>query len=238
MGGDIETPEGPQSVRTLKAHLAYQPLFPCASKYLQYRWDNASYALHRRKLKSTEPVLNITPMKIYSHLGQGWKRQQELLHIAKDNQRILFCLINCKPTYNLRSWEEDWRRHLRLTDSIARYPRGWSNQLTGPERPTEKPNSCCKDQKISPKAGKKEKEQENGKTEERRALQQNRANPAPKLDELMKSISPESPQPLTQSTDTIQVATNAGPPADVSDMSNAPHTPETPKQETASLTVE
>lgn len=31
-------------------HLAYQPLLPTGNKYLQQKWDTASYALHRGKV--------------------------------------------------------------------------------------------------------------------------------------------------------------------------------------------
>lgn len=33
-------------------HRAYQPLLPAGNKYLQQKWDNASYDLHRKKVQS------------------------------------------------------------------------------------------------------------------------------------------------------------------------------------------
>lgn len=33
-------------------HRAYQPLLPAGNKYLQQKWDNASYDLHRKKVRS------------------------------------------------------------------------------------------------------------------------------------------------------------------------------------------
>lgn len=41
---------------------------------------------------------------------------------------ILFQLSQCRPHYNVRSWHEDWLKTLKVMDSIARYPRGRSNQ--------------------------------------------------------------------------------------------------------------
>lgn len=32
-------------------HLAYRPLLPAGNKYLQQKWDKASYELHRRKVR-------------------------------------------------------------------------------------------------------------------------------------------------------------------------------------------
>lgn len=37
--------------RTMMAHLAYQPLLPAGNKYLQQKWDKASYDLHRGKVR-------------------------------------------------------------------------------------------------------------------------------------------------------------------------------------------
>ena len=37
--------------RVLMHHRAYQPLLPCANKYLQLKWDKASHGLHRRKVR-------------------------------------------------------------------------------------------------------------------------------------------------------------------------------------------
>ena len=32
------------------AHQAYQPVLPCVSKYLQYKWDQSNYDMHRKKV--------------------------------------------------------------------------------------------------------------------------------------------------------------------------------------------
>lgn len=56
------------------------------------------------------------------------KRRQELVRITKENQKILFRLNQCRPNYNVKTWEEDWRRTLRLRNSIARYPRTTAHQ--------------------------------------------------------------------------------------------------------------
>ncbi|KAE8299138.1 hypothetical protein D5F01_LYC01530 [Larimichthys crocea] len=55
-------------------HLAYQPLLPTGNKYLQQKWDTASYALHRGKVKSAKPTINTTPPKTYRHLTLKLKK--------------------------------------------------------------------------------------------------------------------------------------------------------------------
>ncbi|TDH06666.1 hypothetical protein EPR50_G00115770 [Perca flavescens] len=196
-GCDIETPGQPQIVRTMMAHLAYQPLLPTGNKYLQQKWDKASYDLHREKVKSAKPTINTTPPKTYVHLAvklkkqkleEEWtmkiqrennmlmekiahimrttgeidnknyyerkslgkeKRQLELLRITKENQMILSHLSQCRSHYNLRSWHEDWLKTLKVMDSIARYPRGRTNEQKGQENSIKKHNDIDKEQKIS-----------------------------------------------------------------------------------------
>lgn len=38
-------------LQDIMQHLAYQPLFPAGSKYLQQKWDQSSYDLHKRKVR-------------------------------------------------------------------------------------------------------------------------------------------------------------------------------------------
>ncbi|CAJ1079780.1 uncharacterized protein CFAP97D1 isoform X1 [Xyrichtys novacula] len=185
---------GPQSARTSRTHLAYQPVLPCANKYLQYRWDKASYDLHREKVKSIKSVIKIPPLKTYVHEAHGlmkqreriskierensiisdkishikkttggvdnWnyytkispnkeKKQQEQLCINKENQKMLSRLNHCRPTYDVGSWLKDWHKHLKLIDSISRYPRGSANQLKkGQEKSTKESSVCHNAQKI------------------------------------------------------------------------------------------
>ncbi|XP_058643249.1 uncharacterized protein CFAP97D2 isoform X2 [Onychostoma macrolepis] len=51
------------------------------------------------------------------------KRQQELLRITKENQRILQGLSTCRPRYSAQVWHEQWLKNLELMDTIGRYPR-------------------------------------------------------------------------------------------------------------------
>ncbi|XP_029386629.1 uncharacterized protein CFAP97D1 [Echeneis naucrates] len=71
-------------------HLLYQPLFPMGNKYLQQKWDKASYDLHRRKVKSAKPTINTTPPKTYSHLELKLKKQkleeEWILKIQRENK--------------------------------------------------------------------------------------------------------------------------------------------------------
>uniref|UniRef100_A0A8D0CR11 CFAP97 domain containing 2 n=1 Tax=Sander lucioperca TaxID=283035 RepID=A0A8D0CR11_SANLU len=152
------------------AHLAYQPLLPAGNKYLQQKWDKASYDLHRGKkivLLNLNTVFLFIIYAICIKLEEEWtmkiqrennmlmekishimrttgeidnknyydskslgkeKRQLELLRITKENQMILSRLSQCRSHYNLRSWHEDWLKTLKVMDSIARYPRGRTNE--------------------------------------------------------------------------------------------------------------
>lgn len=56
------------------------------------------------------------------------KRQLELLRITKENQMILLRLNKCRPHYNVRCWDEDWLKTVKVMDSISRYPQGRANQ--------------------------------------------------------------------------------------------------------------
>lgn len=42
---------GALSHTTTMQHKAHQPLMPCASKYLQYRWDKGAYDIHKKKVR-------------------------------------------------------------------------------------------------------------------------------------------------------------------------------------------
>ncbi|XP_027146975.1 uncharacterized protein CFAP97D1 [Larimichthys crocea] len=70
---DRKTPRQPHAARAM-THLAYQPLLPTGNKYLQQKWDTASYALHRGKVKSAKPTINTTPPKTYRHLTLKLKK--------------------------------------------------------------------------------------------------------------------------------------------------------------------
>uniref|UniRef100_A0A8C4EGQ8 CFAP97 domain containing 2 n=1 Tax=Dicentrarchus labrax TaxID=13489 RepID=A0A8C4EGQ8_DICLA len=133
---------------------SYQPLLPSGNKYLQQKWDMASYDLHRGKVRRNiyleewttkiERENNMLMEKIsrimrttggvdnrkyYDRKSLGKeKRQLELLRITKENQMILFRLSQCRPHYNVKSWHEDWLKTLKVMDSIARYPRERSNK--------------------------------------------------------------------------------------------------------------
>ncbi|KAM7380254.1 hypothetical protein PAMP_003566 [Pampus punctatissimus] len=150
-------------------HLAYQPLLPAGSKYLQQKWDQFSYDLHKRKLEEEWTMKiqreNSMLMDKISHimrttggvdnrndydrksLGKK-KRQLELLRITKENQMILLHLSQCKSHYNVRSWHEDWLQTLKVMDAIARYPRG-ANQQKGQENRCKKSDKCDKEKKTS-----------------------------------------------------------------------------------------
>ncbi|XP_074550537.1 sperm axonemal maintenance protein CFAP97D1 [Halichoeres trimaculatus] len=192
--GDSKPTGGPRSARTIRSHQGYQPLLPSANRYLQHKWDKASYDLHREKVKSAKSQLNITPPKIYPHVSLGLKkqklaeertlkiqrentllwnkitliamtsgavdnwnhytkkslsmerRQQEQLHIQKENLKTHQRLICCRSHYDVRGWQKDWRKHLKLMDRVALYPRGYSSLLKGQDKPMKKPSGWDKEQ--------------------------------------------------------------------------------------------
>ncbi|XP_039600719.1 sperm axonemal maintenance protein CFAP97D1 [Polypterus senegalus] len=57
------------------------------------------------------------------------KRQRELLQITKENQQILERISQCWPQYSTEKWQEDWEKNEKYMDSIARYPRGWYEEM-------------------------------------------------------------------------------------------------------------
>ncbi|XP_042350718.1 uncharacterized protein CFAP97D2 [Plectropomus leopardus] len=93
MSCDIEASGRPQTVRTMTSHLAYQPLLPAGNKYLQQKWDKASYDLHRGKVKSAKPTINTTPPKTYSHLALKLKTQkleeEWTMKIQRENNMLM-----------------------------------------------------------------------------------------------------------------------------------------------------
>uniref|UniRef100_A0A3B4X8P9 Uncharacterized protein n=1 Tax=Seriola lalandi dorsalis TaxID=1841481 RepID=A0A3B4X8P9_SERLL len=202
-------------------HLAYQPLLPSGNKYLQQKWDMASYDLHRRKVRSNIVNILFLFLKIFClvKLEEEWalkiqrennmlmekisleKRQLELIRITKENQLILFRLSHCRSHYNVKSWHEDWLKTLKLMDSIAHYPRGMS------ETENEKKKEISE---------KQERETE--------IQQDTDTDPVPEPNIPEKSISPDTPE---NPSETIQIKTDKHSveqslASDGSEMSNTP----------------
>ncbi|XP_056611396.1 sperm axonemal maintenance protein CFAP97D1 [Triplophysa dalaica] len=50
------------------------------------------------------------------------KRQLELLHIAKENQKILQRLSTCRPHYNIQAWHNQWLENIEFMKNISSYP--------------------------------------------------------------------------------------------------------------------
>ncbi|XP_044222430.1 sperm axonemal maintenance protein CFAP97D1 [Thunnus albacares] len=74
-------------------HLAYQPLLPTVNKYLQQKWDQSSYDLHKRKVKSAKPTINTTPPKTYGHLALKLKKlkleEEWMMKIQRENNMLM-----------------------------------------------------------------------------------------------------------------------------------------------------
>uniref|UniRef100_A0A673WTX3 Uncharacterized protein n=1 Tax=Salmo trutta TaxID=8032 RepID=A0A673WTX3_SALTR len=131
-------------------HLLYQPLLLNGNKYLQQKWDKASYEMHLRKVSGScfdakikgyqqccmskiqrennmllEKISHImrTTGRIDNRNDYENKRYSELLRITKENQLILLRLTQCQPHYSIKDWHKDWLKTIKLMESIARYPR-------------------------------------------------------------------------------------------------------------------
>ncbi|KAJ0005460.1 hypothetical protein NQD34_015354 [Periophthalmus magnuspinnatus] len=74
-------------------HQAYQPLLPAGNKYLQQKWDRASYDLHRHNVKTAKPTINMTTPETYGHLGLKLKKlkidQDRNIKIQQENNLLL-----------------------------------------------------------------------------------------------------------------------------------------------------
>ncbi|XP_067370946.1 sperm axonemal maintenance protein CFAP97D1 isoform X2 [Channa argus] len=74
-------------------HRAYQPLFPTGNKYLQQKWDKASYDLHKQKVKSATPTISKTPPKSYGHLAVKLKKlkleEERKMKIKRENNMLM-----------------------------------------------------------------------------------------------------------------------------------------------------
>ncbi|CAB1328304.1 unnamed protein product [Coregonus sp. 'balchen'] len=74
-------------------HQSYQPLLLTGNKYLQQKWDKASYEIHLRKVKSAKPTIDTTAPKTYGHLALKMKKQkleeQSMSKIQRENNMLL-----------------------------------------------------------------------------------------------------------------------------------------------------
>ncbi|KAJ6667389.1 hypothetical protein lerEdw1_016510 [Lerista edwardsae] len=74
-------------------HRAYQPILPCGNKYLQQRWDKATYEEHRRKIQMAKPMVDTSPPATYGHLhlklGKLKLERDRLSIIERDNRLLL-----------------------------------------------------------------------------------------------------------------------------------------------------
>nr|XP_055072093.1 uncharacterized protein cfap97d2 isoform X2 [Misgurnus anguillicaudatus] len=147
-------------------HQAYQPILPSVNKYLQYRWDRNCYEIHRTKLEDErvsrikrenhmllEKMAHIMQTAggvdckndyVIKSLGKE-KRQMELLHITKENQRILQRLCTCRPHYNIQTWHNQWLKNIELMENIARYPRQYTQGSYLPPISTDRHGSVVHD---------------------------------------------------------------------------------------------
>ncbi|GCB80112.1 hypothetical protein scyTo_0019662 [Scyliorhinus torazame] len=108
-------------------HRAYQPILPSGSKYLQEKWDRASYHEHRRKIKAAKPTIDNNSPETFPHLNLKFNKlkleEDRLSTIERDNQLLLqkmatimrttSCIDN-KNEYKLRSLNSEKRQREQL----------------------------------------------------------------------------------------------------------------------------
>ncbi|XP_062983737.1 uncharacterized protein CFAP97D2 [Elgaria multicarinata webbii] len=74
-------------------HRAYQPILPCGNKYLQQKWDKATYEEHKKKIQTAKPVIDTSTPATYGHLHLKLRKlkldQERLSVIERDNRLLL-----------------------------------------------------------------------------------------------------------------------------------------------------
>ncbi|XP_035459612.2 sperm axonemal maintenance protein CFAP97D1 [Scophthalmus maximus] len=110
-------------------HLLYPPLFPAANKSLQHKFDKSAYDLHRMKVKSAKPTIDMTPPRTYNHLSLNVTRKPAMdraLQIQRENDMLRDKLSHIMRTtggldnwnyYDKKSLDKERRRSelLRIT---------------------------------------------------------------------------------------------------------------------------
>ncbi|XP_044284481.1 uncharacterized protein CFAP97D2 [Varanus komodoensis] len=74
-------------------HRAYQPILPCGNKYLQQKWDKATYEKHKKKIQTAKPVIDTSTPPTYGHLHLKLRKlkldRDRLSVIERDNRLLL-----------------------------------------------------------------------------------------------------------------------------------------------------
>uniref|UniRef100_A0A8D0AWN1 CFAP97 domain containing 2 n=1 Tax=Salvator merianae TaxID=96440 RepID=A0A8D0AWN1_SALMN len=74
-------------------HRAYQPILPCGNKYLQQKWDKATYEEHKKKIQTAKPVVDTSMPPTYGHLHLKLRKlkleKERLSIIERDNYLLL-----------------------------------------------------------------------------------------------------------------------------------------------------
>lgn len=76
--------------RTTMQHLAYQPLLPAGNKYLQQKWDKASYDLHRRKVGSNM-YLSFSLSSSFVPVKMPWPPAFSLFKLTFFPNQLMLC---------------------------------------------------------------------------------------------------------------------------------------------------
>ncbi|XP_033003595.1 uncharacterized protein CFAP97D2 [Lacerta agilis] len=79
-------------------HRSYQPILPCGNKYLQQKWDKATYEEHKRKIQTTKPVVDTSTPRTYGHLHlklRKLKLEKDRLSIIERENCLLLEKMSC-----------------------------------------------------------------------------------------------------------------------------------------------
>ncbi|XP_038674464.1 sperm axonemal maintenance protein CFAP97D1-like isoform X1 [Scyliorhinus canicula] len=108
-------------------HRAYQPILPSGSKYLQEKWDRASFHEHRRKIKAAKTTIDNNSPETFPHLNLKFNKlkleEDRLSTIERDNRLLLQKMstimrttsrIDNKNEYKLRSLNSEKRQREQL----------------------------------------------------------------------------------------------------------------------------
>ncbi|KAG9280847.1 uncharacterized protein CFAP97D2 [Astyanax mexicanus] len=93
-------------------HKAYQPLKPATNKYLQKKWDQTRFEMHRQKVKDAKPIVNTKGMQTPSHVQMKLKKVQvqdeRQAIIDRDNQLLASRLTGIERSKGLVDHRNDY----------------------------------------------------------------------------------------------------------------------------------
>ncbi|XP_056089193.1 uncharacterized protein CFAP97D2-like [Rhinichthys klamathensis goyatoka] len=79
-------------VSSSTTHKSYRPLKPAANWFLQQKWDQSNYEIHRDKVREAKPVVDTKGIETPAHIRHNLKKVQlqkeRTSIIERDNHRL------------------------------------------------------------------------------------------------------------------------------------------------------